>query len=291
MGHGSNENSLNLLHAYPVPTHVDAINDRRTDENISFRGGVNWHFQPNNMLYASISRGFRSGGYNIPFGGGVNEFAPEKLTAYEVGYKGRLLDKKLDISLAAYWYDYKNLQVNVNAEGVEIATVTANIGASRTYGAEAEMTFRPDPSWIFRTGISYLDAKFTDTTRTVTTYNGTFSLKGNQPVNTPHWTLQGFVQKTVPVSSSLNLVVQTDARFVDKRFLRPVNQVFDQAPSYFVQNARIALANVDGKFEIAAWGKNIWDKDYMTYLNNVGFLRIEIYGDPASYGLSASFKF
>lgn len=270
---------------------VDAVNAARTDENISFRGGINWRFQPDHMLYASISRGFRSGGYNIPFGGGINEFAPERLTAYEAGYKARLLDRKLDIALAAYWYDYKNLQVNVNAEGVEIATVTTNIGSSRTYGGEAEMTYRPDPSWVLRTGISYLDAQFTNTSRTVTTYNGTVSLDGNQPVNTPHWTIQGFIQKTVPISNSLNLIMQTDGRFVDKRFLRPANQVFDSAPSYWVQNARVAIADIDGKFEIAAWGKNIFNKDYMTYLNNVGFLRIEIYGDPASYGLSASFKF
>ena len=47
----------------------------------------------------------------------------------------------------------------------------------------------------------------------------------------------------------------------------------------------------DGSWEIAAFGKNIWDSQYLTYLNNNSFQRVEIWGDPASYGLQASFRF
>lgn len=273
-------------------TPVDSVNARRTDENISFRGGLNWRFLPDQLAYVSIARGFRSGGYNVPFGGRVNSFSPERLTAYEVGYKGRLIDKMLDLNISAFRYDYKDMQINVNAQGVaRVSTVTANAGSSRSYGAETDLTFRPDESWVIRAGASYLDSKFRNTTSTITTYAGVIPLDGKRPVNTPKWTAQAFVQKTFPLSSDLDLIVQSDGKYIAKRYLRPANQIFDRAPSYWLQNARIAVASSAGKWEVAAWGRNIFNKEYLTYLNNVSFVRLEIYGDPASYGLSASYKF
>ncbi len=80
-------------------------------------------------------------------------------------------------------------------------------------------------------------------------------------------------------------------KYVGDRFLEATGQIFDRAPSYWVQNARLTLASKEGGWEIAARGRNIWNKDYRAYINNVSFFRLEIYGEPISYGLSASVKF
>ncbi|WP_037506154.1 TonB-dependent receptor [Rhizorhabdus wittichii] len=270
---------------------VDALVAHRTDGTTSFRGGVNWKASRDQLFYASISRGFRSGGYSVPFGGVITTFDPERLTAYEIGSKSRLLDRTLDLNLAAFFYDYKDIQTNVDDPLSPLVPITRNIGGSRTYGAEAELTWRPDPSWTVRLGGSYLDARFRNTTAVITTYAGPVPLDGKRPVNTPKWTAQGLIQKSVPLSDDLDLIGSTDFKYTAKRYLEATNQLFDRAPAYWVQNARLAVASKSGGWEIAAWGKNIFNKDYLTYLNNISFFRIEIYGEPVSYGLSASIKF
>lgn len=270
---------------------VDALVDRRTDENVSFRGGVNWHVLPDQMLYASVARGFRSGGYSVPFGGVISSFSPEKLTAYELGYKGRLFDRTLDFNLAGFRYDYDNLQANVDDPASPIVPITRNIGSSRTYGVEGDLTWRPDDSVIARVGVGYLDGEIRKSDRVVTTYAGPIPLEGKRPVNSPKWTVQVFLQKSFPVSSELEIIAQTDGKYTSSRYLESTGQVFDRAGAYWLQNARLALADIEGRWEVAIWGKNIFDKEYLTYINNVSFFRLEVYGDPASYGLSASVKF
>ncbi len=270
---------------------VDTLVDRRTDNTTSFRAGLNWKPSREQLFYASVSRGFRSGGYSIPFGGVITTFDPEQLTAYEIGSKSRLLDRKLDLNVSAFFYDYKDLQTNVDDPSSPLVPITRNIGGSRTYGVEVDLSFRPDPSMMLRLGGSYLDARFRNTDATIATYVGPVPLNGKRPVNNPKWSGQGMVEKTFPLSSDLELIANTDFRYVGERFLEATGQVFDRAPSYWVQNARVTLASKDGSWEVAAWGKNLWNKEYLTYINNVSFFRLEIYGEPVSYGLSASFKF
>lgn len=270
---------------------ADALVDRRNDNTTSFRAGINWKPSSNQLVYASISRGFRSGGYSIPFGGVITTFDPERLTAYEIGSKSRLFDRKLDLNLSAFFYDYKDLQTNVDDPTSPLVPITRNVGGSRTYGVEADVTFRPEPSFLIKLGGSYLDARFRNTNAIVTTYVGPVPLNGKRPVNNPKWSGQGMVQKSVDLGSGLELIGSTDARYVGKRFLEATGQIFDRAPAYWVQNARLTLASKEGGWEIAAWGKNIWNKEYLTYINNVSFFRLEIYGEPVSYGLSASVKF
>jgi iron complex outermembrane recepter protein len=270
---------------------VDSLVDSRTDNTTSFRGGINWKPSADQLFYASISRGFRSGGYSVPFGGVISTFKPEQLTAYEIGSKSRFFDRKLDLNLAAFFYDYKDMQTNVDDPSSPLVPITRNIGGSRTYGVEADLTFRPDPTTLIRVGGGYLDARFRNTDAVITTYAGPIPLDGKRPVNNPKWSGQAMAQKTVPLSTDLDLIATTDARYVGKRFLEATGQVFDRAPSYWVQNARLAISSKEGGWEVAAWGKNIWNKNYLTYLNNVSFFRLEIYGEPVSYGLSASVKF
>jgi outer membrane receptor protein involved in Fe transport len=205
--------------------------------------------------------------------------------------KSRFFDRKLDLNLAAFFYDYKDMQTNVDDPSSPLVPITRNIGGSRTYGVEADLTFRPDPTTLIRVGGGYLDARFRNTDAVITTYAGPIPLDGKRPVNNPKWSGQAMAQKTVPLSTDLDLIATTDARYVGKRFLEATGQVFDRAPSYWVQNARLAISSKEGGWEVAAWGKNIWNKNYLTYLNNVSFFRLEIYGEPVSYGLSASVKF
>ena len=62
-----------------------------------------------------------------------------------------------------------------------------------------------------------------------------------------------------------------DYRWIDDRFLEATNQVFDKSDDYWVANMRVALATE--KWEVAVYGTNLFDEDYLTYINNIGFLQ------------------
>ena len=87
-------------------------NGTETDHKITWKVGVNYQASPNDLFYASVSTGFKAGGFNdfSPATGTIAPYKPEQLTAYEIGYKGRPLTG-LTFTSSAYYYNYSADQV------------------------------------------------------------------------------------------------------------------------------------------------------------------------------------
>ena len=96
--------------------------------------GIQYQLNSKTMLYASYSKGFKSGGYDISTIAPAYE--PEKLTAYEVGIKTTSANNMLRFNAAGFWYDYTNLQV---AQVVGSSIITTNAATARVYGVEAQV--------------------------------------------------------------------------------------------------------------------------------------------------------
>ena len=279
-----------------IPLPVDTMDgstlrDSRSDNDFSFRTGIDYKPNDDVLLYASYTTGYRSGGFSAPFAGVITEFAPEDMTAIEGGLKSLLFDNTVQLNAAVFWYEYEDLQVNVNDPVSPIVPITRNIGKSETIGFETEILWSPDEHWTLKTGVGYLDAEFKDTTRAVTTYNGVIPLAGNRPLNTPEWTFNGLVRYQRPIMAGWNLILMADFRWTDDRFLEATNQVFDRAPDYWIANARGAIASQDRKWELAVWGKNIFNEDYLNYINNIPFFKLETYSEPVSYGATFTYRY
>ncbi len=108
--------------------------------NTSGKVSLNWTVNPNNFLYAFVSTGFRPGGLNVPVGlGTAAAFAEEKLTNYEVGWKGRAFDGHLRTQLDAFYYNYKNFQVIVGYPQLPVFGFELNNpNPTHIYGVEAQ---------------------------------------------------------------------------------------------------------------------------------------------------------
>ncbi|MBI1182081.1 MAG: TonB-dependent receptor [Alphaproteobacteria bacterium] len=135
--------------------------------NVSPKLGVNWQAMDNLFLYASWTRGFRSGGFNgrcgTPFS--CSPFDPETADSYEIGMKWDPLDA-LRINLTGFWLEYKNQQVTLirqspSGSGGGNETVTANAGQARSKGIELEVTAVPTQGLKMWGALGYLDAKRT----------------------------------------------------------------------------------------------------------------------------------
>ena len=122
---------------------------------------VDYDLTPDNLVYLSWSRGYKSGGLNPPINPIFNvpaTFAPEIINAFEIGSKNSFAGGKIRLNLSAFYYDYKGLQLS---RIVARTSVNDNTDAE-IYGAEAEAVFKPSRNLLVNLSGSYLHTKIKD---------------------------------------------------------------------------------------------------------------------------------
>ena len=75
---------------------------------------LDWTPNDDALFYASVTTGHRAGGYNLANFSSVDTYDPEELIAYEIGYKGQLMDGLLQVDLSAYYYDYETIHMEAD---------------------------------------------------------------------------------------------------------------------------------------------------------------------------------
>ena len=125
------------------------------------RAVLDFKVTDDNLIYASYSRGYKSGGINPPLQpifAVPESFRPEQVDAFEIGSKNSFGNGALQLNLTAFYYKYKDLQLSkIVARTAVNDNVSANI-----YGFEAEAIVRPDPDVVVNLGFSYLHSKVSE---------------------------------------------------------------------------------------------------------------------------------
>ena len=144
-----------------------ATYDTATFEKLTWRAGLDYQIADRNLLYASVSSGFRSGGFNS----GQSQaaltptFKPETVLAFEIGSKNRFADSTIQLNLAAFYNRYNNLQEQRQIPaGPATLSVIENSGKARSYGAELEAIWKPVDAFTLGLSASYLNARYTEYT-------------------------------------------------------------------------------------------------------------------------------
>ncbi len=121
---------------------VDRVSRAYIDHVPTYRFDIDYDVTPNNLVYGSVSRGYKPGGVNGIYGQVVVPaiFQPETNTAFEVGSKNFFLDHTLRLNLASFFYFYKNMQYIEN-DPVPFDGGISNIPSIHIYGAEADTTY------------------------------------------------------------------------------------------------------------------------------------------------------
>ncbi|QNE32332.1 TonB-dependent receptor [Sphingomonas sp. NBWT7] len=149
-----------LYDADPVIAGIQpyAVRNKTFDE-ITGRAVLDFKITDDNLLYASYSRGYKSGGFNPPVqvpGLTVPDaFQPEIINAFEIGSKNTFADGKLTLNLTGFYYKYKGLQLS---RIVARTSINDNIDAN-IWGVELESVVRPGPGWVVNFGASYLNTE------------------------------------------------------------------------------------------------------------------------------------
>ena len=129
-----------------------------TFSKLTGRAVIDYRFDRDHLLYASYSRGYKSGGINPPLPPAFSvptTFAPESIDAFELGSKNTFGNGQLRLNLTGFYYNYTNLQLS---RIVARTAVNDNVNA-HIYGVEAEAVLSPTPKFVVNINASYINTK------------------------------------------------------------------------------------------------------------------------------------
>jgi len=239
--------------------------------------GIDFQATPETLIYASYTKGFKSGTYNL--GVAQDPVRPEKLDDFEFGIKTTLLDGHLRANLAGFYYNYKDVQV---FNGLPTQTYLENAATAKIYGLEAELIAKPvsamqidlSGSWL-HTG--YENYKAFDQLRPAGdghtlvpnravpgTFLTGFDLKGNHLPQAPEFSGKLGVAYTVP-SRIGEFTLRGEAAYTSRIFITQFNTcpVGCVAPRTRF-NASINFAASDGHLTASVNAKNLGNKVLLT---------------------------
>lgn len=242
------------------------------------------------FLYASVSRGFKSGGFNLT---SAQSFDPEFIWSYEAGIKADTFDGRMRTNLSAFYYDYTDLQVRVSAgPGV---TAVLNAADAKIPGAELENTILINDNWQLETNIAYLDATYdsfispifgTGTDNII----GTEDFAGNRLDRAPEWQAFMAAQYATSIGSDFDLTLRAEFAYQDELFYTRQNLKDFSREATELVNLRATLDSAAGwKFQL--YGENVFDERYVENIVEIGPRGLGYVAPPATWGVLISKSF
>jgi iron complex outermembrane receptor protein len=122
---------------------------------------LTYKFDPDRLIYATYSKGFRPGGVNRNGGGTIPPYQPDYLKNYEIGWKTSWFDNRLRFNGAVFREDWSNFQFSYL--GPNSLTIITNAGQARIDGLETDLEFAATQNLTLTSGFSWLNARLTQT--------------------------------------------------------------------------------------------------------------------------------
>jgi iron complex outermembrane receptor protein len=282
----------------PIDPSISRYPASTTSSKVTWLGSFDWRPIPQLMLYTSVSRGYRAGGFSIQAASSVpataealaanfTPFLPEVVTNYEFGFKSDLLHRQLRVNGAIYYQDYTNIQQQIRdiINGASVSLIR-NAASAHPYGGELEIIAQPSDRFNVDIGLSYLHASY-DKYFARDSAGNLLDLS-NLVFPAPKFTWNVGTHYTVPLSTG-DLRFDLNYAFTSKVDFRPGTPTESSVtqPAYGLLDGRISWNIEDLGLNIAVFGKNLTNEHYLnaaTNLQGVGW-NIGFPGDPRTFGI------
>ena len=283
---------VQLANLIPGSADVPGPGTRRSysDGKVTGKLGLDYTTDAGNLLYLSLSQGYRSSAFNGQAFFDSSELTvvkPETLIAAEGGFKLDLLDQRLRLNGAVFWYGYEDQQF-LNVDASTAVQQLVNVPKSNIYGGELESVYRASDRLRFNGSLAFLHSEIDEGT-----LNGV-NLAGNALPLAPEFSLTVGMSWDVVSFSYGDLELQVDGSYVDSQYFDVFSDKVTQQDGYALGNARLALKPGEPGLEVALWLKNFTDENYRTsminLLDNFGYV-FGLMGLPRTYGIEATWRF
>ncbi|BAV66902.1 TonB-dependent receptor [Sphingobium cloacae] len=277
------------------------------EDSTSWSVGADFRLSDDALLYANVRKGYKSGSFPAITGAIFDALLPvtqESLLDYEAGFKLSLMERMISLSGAAFYYDYKDKQLLTKFVDPVFGLLDRlqNVPKSRVKGAELELSVRPSRQLELSGSVLYLDAKVKD-------YNGVIgeqvvgglrqpvlaSFEGVALPFSAKWQYSVRAELTQPLSGELEGFVNASVHGQSKSYstlaLTAQSRADYLIDGYALVDGAIGVKTTDERWRLTLWGKNIFNKYYVTnrYLPYDSYVRYA--GRPAEYGVTAAFRY
>jgi iron complex outermembrane recepter protein len=295
---------------------IGSVQQKRKFKKPSWRIALDHEFSPDLMAYASYSRGFKSGVFNLTSPGDPAAL-PETLDAWEVGTKSSPAPG-INLNFAAFYYKYKNIQAfQVNGAN----TTLTNAASARIYGVEADFRANMGGGFQISGGATYLDHKYGSfPVATISflqqpagapdypgytpglgnyvfpscsdpVHSGQFycSATGNKLVNTPNFSANLALSHKLTIGDG-GTVDTSLAYAYNGSFFWAVDNRVKQSDVHML-NGQVQWTAPSEKWWLRVWGKNLLDEKFIVQFNENGSGDIATPAPPLTYGATVGFDF
>ncbi|MEQ8559151.1 MAG: TonB-dependent receptor [Henriciella sp.] len=297
---------LPLYASVAEPTNA---NFESSEDDILFKVNASWDFNESDMLYATISEGYRRGGSNaVPLTGTFAEdprwqiYNSDSVTNYELGVKGQRGDIRYDVS--AFLVDWQEPQLNTSTTNWGFFVVQ-NGQEAQTYGLEASLDGYLDDNWHYSLGYAYVNAELTSDFYAPDRPPpaAPIALDGAMLPGTPEHALNWALDYTTTVGSDWTWFSRVDGYYQSE-----TRNAVTRSPSFNVPldgfaiwNATTTLSN--DAFDLSLWVKNIANEEgvtgvfteaYMGTAPAVGYFgnaNKQLIALPRTFGATVRYKF
>lgn len=230
--------------------------------DLSGRIVLNHHWNDSVMTYASVSNGFKAGGFNsLNYGANIeNSFDQENVTNYEVGMKSNLLDNRMQLNASLFAYEYDNLQ-ELSLIGFPIPSYNLRNADAEGRGAEVEVLFAATDNLLI--GGNYSNLKTEYTRYQIIEAAGETAADdrtGDPRVGTPENKFNLMAEYVIGLNSGGDVVLRGDYNWTGER----VGTISDPSltvPDYQLLNARVAFNSPSDTYTVSAWVQNLTDEE------------------------------
>lgn len=248
--------------------HTVQFEDSFTD--FSPRLAATYHLTDETTLYATISKGYKSGGVQEAPIPEFQTFDPEELWNYELGIKADLLDNRIRLNAALFYMDWTDLQVSFQENYIDengdfqLFGGVNNAEAATNRGAELSVTALVTEDLLVNLNVGYLDAQFDDFVALIDGQNHV--LDGYTIPNAPKWTVSANAEYNFRLSDIGDGYIRLEYNFRDEINPTTTSLIYDgfpwDVPSYNFVNLRVGLER--DNFRIVGYVENLFDETYYT---------------------------
>lgn len=311
------------------PHQNDELN--RNEEHWTYNANIQWDMTNEVMLYANMSTGVKSGGFNsfaLTTSAEEAEFDEEKVKAFEVGAKMSLLDGAAELNVAVFDMEYDDLQATIftGATGFKVE----NAASASISGIELDGRWQLTESLMLRGSAGYVDFEFdeyanagcTNAQKSALGFAGLFTkpavgtsvgnavavdfdgdgltdaceqdLSGGTNAYTPELSASLSLEHEMDLGSNYYLRTVADANFMDEHHTAMDNDPLAFQDAYTLWNLTVTVGAQDDSWDVSLIGRNLTDEEFVTYSNDMPLFsgsQQVAWGRGASYAIRGRLKF
>lgn len=261
--------------------------------DLSPRFGIEYQADADLLLYASATRGFKSGNFNgrPDRASGIVPYDPETVWSYETGVKSQWWDDRLRLNLAGFWTQYDDIQLITGGRDPfgNLFFPVANAGNLDIRGVEVELQTRLTEQLSFFANIGYADEEWTDI------FPVAFVQESSRLPSLSRVTLSTGGQYTVPLPGFGEMILGGNYSYRSKYYSNTSNSEQASQDGYGLVDAYLIVEPDGAPWQVKFWGKNLTNEHYMTWsqdLIRIGDSHtVKWWGRPLEYGVTFSVRF